>query len=270
MTLNENQILFLQFILTEKGIKTAALQEEMIDHLAANIEGKMNQDILFHDAVDEAFAEFGEENIMVIRRHHQGIVRRKRLRKMAILSVFVLLLSIPSIFMITNHYTYSNENIPISHQEITPSAYTKEAFPKAIRSHMNVEPPEISPISSDYPIVSSFGRRMHPIKKVMKFHKGVDIKAPVGTSVVATSSGEVIDVKMDETGYGNHITIQHDESFKTLYAHLSKIVVKKGEKVRKGQKIGEVGSSGSSVLPHLHYEVIKKGEKVNPEEYIRM
>lgn len=270
ITLNENQILFLQFILTEKGIKEAAIQKELIDHIGLSIEEKMNHNILFHDAIDQSFAEFGEDNIMAIRKQHQLIVRKKRIKKATILSLFVMLLSIPSIFMMVNYTMNNHENIPISHEEISPSIYAEEVFSTVVNSHINVEPPGISPISSDYPIVSSFGRRLHPTNKTMKFHKGIDIKAPIGTTIVATSDGEVVDVKINESGYGKHVIIKHDKSYKTLYAHLSKIDVAKGDKVEQGQKIGEVGNSGASISPHLHYEVIKEGEKVNPEEYIRM
>lgn len=265
--MNENQILFLQFMLTEKGIKEDAIQEELMDHICVSIEDKMIKGVLFHEAVDDAFHEFGEENIMTIRQQHHQIIKKRRMKKVAQLSLMLLLLLIPSIIMMAKQYENDYKDTPVSQKEAS-SLYQEKATPNAM--FINAEPPKISPISSEYPIVSTFGRRLHPVSNTMKFHKGVDMRAPIGTPVMATSDGEVIDVIVKESGYGKHIIIKHDESYKTLYAHLSKMDVSKGDIVKKGEKIGEVGTSGASVSPHLHYEVIKEGEKVNPEAYIRM
>lgn len=129
--------------------------------------------------------------------------------------------------------------------------------------------PSIKPVRSDklarrMTLLSGFGMRIHPIHKVPKFHKGMDFTSPTGTPIYATGNGTVVEVDYKRTGYGYHVTIDHGYGYETLYAHMSKILVKKGDKVKKGQEIGQVGSTGSSTAPHLHYEVHKDGKAVDP------
>ncbi len=129
--------------------------------------------------------------------------------------------------------------------------------------------PAIQPISNkDLGRISSFfGWRIHPIFKKRMFHYGLDFTAPIGTKVYATGDGVVTMAKRSRYGYGNKIIIDHGYGFKTGYAHLHKFLVKKGQKVKRGQVIGTVGNTGLSTGPHLHYEVIKNGVKVNPIYY---
>lgn len=114
---------------------------------------------------------------------------------------------------------------------------------------------------------SGFGFRFHPIYKTRKLHAGLDFSAPIGTNIVATGDGKVVMVKRSRRGYGKYIKINHDFGYTTLYAHMNKIHVKKGQKVKRGQVIGEVGNTGTSTAPHLHYEVHKNGKKINPIHY---
>lgn len=113
-------------------------------------------------------------------------------------------------------------------------------------------------------LASGFGYRIDPIYGVVKFHEGVDFTAPEGTPVYATGAGVVEKVEYSRRGYGYHIIINHGFGYKTLYAHLSEILVKEGERVERGTLIGKVGSTGKSVAPHLHYEVWVNGNKENP------
>jgi len=126
--------------------------------------------------------------------------------------------------------------------------------------------PAIRPIKNMYNVTSGFGMRMHPILKVWRRHEGVDITAPRGTPVYATADG-VVSRKQSPSGYGTNIIIEHGYSYETLYAHLSKKVVKPGQKVKRGQLIGHVGNTGFSLGSHLHYEVWKSGKPVNPVHY---
>ena len=129
--------------------------------------------------------------------------------------------------------------------------------------------PAIQPVrNSDLKrVASGYGYRIHPIYKVRKMHWGMDFSAPTGTEIFATGNGKVIDVKQKYNGYGYYVHIQHGFGYETLYAHMSKILVKQGQIVKRGEVIGLVGSTGTSVAPHLHYEVLKDGEKVNPVHY---
>ena len=116
-------------------------------------------------------------------------------------------------------------------------------------------------------IASGWGKRKHPIHGIWKFHYGMDFSAPEGTRINATGDGKVITVKSRRTGYGNYIIIDHGYGYETLYAHMEKFNVKKGQRVKRGQQIGTVGNTGTSVASHLHYEVRKNGKKVDPKFY---
>ncbi len=132
--------------------------------------------------------------------------------------------------------------------------------------------PALTPVRSDrlkrsIKSLSGFGMRIHPILKRRKMHAGIDFTCPKGTAVQASGDGKVVKVLTHKRGYGKHIVIDHGYGYKTMYAHLSEFDVKKGQKIKRGQVIGKVGSTGLSTAPHLHYEVIYKGRKVNPIDY---
>jgi len=126
--------------------------------------------------------------------------------------------------------------------------------------------PAIQPLSNkDLDRVSSgFGYRIDPLYKTVKFHPGLDFTAPQGTPVYATADGVIEIAGNLGNGYGNHIVIDHGYSYNTLYGHLYKIKVKRGQKVKRGEVIGYVGNTGKSTGPHLHYEVIKRNKHLDP------
>ena len=129
--------------------------------------------------------------------------------------------------------------------------------------------PAIQPVRNEdlRRMASGYGYRIHPIYKVRKMHYGMDFSAPTGTEIFATGDGEVIMAKRTWNGFGRHVIIRHGFGYETLYAHMSEIKIRKGQKVKRGDVIGLVGSTGTSVAPHLHYEVHKDGRKVNPAQY---
>ena len=113
---------------------------------------------------------------------------------------------------------------------------------------------------------AGFGWKMHPFYRTKIFHEGIDFTAPVGTPVRATGDGEVVELQFSGP-QGIKVVIDHGFGYKTVYAHLEKYTVKKGQKVTRGDMIGMVGNSGMSISPHLHYEVHKNGKPVNPINY---
>ncbi len=129
--------------------------------------------------------------------------------------------------------------------------------------------PAIMPISNKdlRRTASGWGWRIHPIYKIRKFHYGMDFTAPTGTEIYATGDGVVEVVENSLRGYGKRVIINHGFGYKTLYAHLNGFNVQKGQKVKRAEVIGFVGSSGTSTAPHLHYEVFKNNKKVNPVHY---
>lgn len=126
--------------------------------------------------------------------------------------------------------------------------------------------PAIQPISNvDLTrLASGWGYRIHPIYKTVKFHEGIDFTAAKGTEVYATGNGTVEQADNTNRGYGNHVKINHGYGYQSIYGHLSKFVVRPGQKVKRGELIGYVGSTGLSTAPHLHYEIVKNGVKINP------
>jgi murein DD-endopeptidase MepM/ murein hydrolase activator NlpD len=115
-------------------------------------------------------------------------------------------------------------------------------------------------------IASGFGMRIHPIFRVLRFHSGMDFTAPTGTEVFATGNGTVERTGWEQ-GYGNTIRIDHGFGYVSLYAHLSKINVRVGQQVSRGEVIGLVGNTGTSAGPHLHYEVHYRGIAQNPQNF---
>ena len=113
---------------------------------------------------------------------------------------------------------------------------------------------------------SSFGMRKHPILGFNKMHKGTDFAAPTGTPIMASGSGTVTRARWCGGG-GNCVKIRHNSTYETIYAHMSKFArgIKEGKKVKQGQTIGYVGSTGLSTGPHLHYEGVVNGKKVNSQ-----
>ncbi len=116
-------------------------------------------------------------------------------------------------------------------------------------------------------ISSRYGMRKHPIKKIFLFHTGIDIASQQGAKVKAASAGKVV-YSGTKGGYGNYIEIKHDFNYTTVYSHLSKLYVKKGQMVKQGEAIGEVGETGIATAPHLHFEIKNKNKYINPQRFI--
>ena len=131
--------------------------------------------------------------------------------------------------------------------------------------------PAIQPVSNHdlKRTASGYGVRIDPIYKTVKFHSGMDFSANSGTPIYVTGNGRVIKAGWEGL-YGKCITVDHGFGYVTKYAHMSKIIARVGQKVVRGEIIGEVGSTGKSTGPHLHYEVHVKGKVVNPVNYYFM
>jgi hypothetical protein len=136
-----------------------------------------------------------------------------------------------------------------------------------IASIPSIKPVRIDLLSKNLSAMSGFGIRLHPVHKVDRLHAGIDFTAPTGTSIQATGNGKVIKAELGRVGYGNHVVIDHGYGYTTLYGHMATIAVREGDIVKKGEKIGTVGNTGTSTAPHLHYEVRVKGNPVDPVIY---
>ncbi|WP_430411807.1 M23 family metallopeptidase [Kordia sp.] len=142
--------------------------------------------------------------------------------------------------------------------EIAKLAEDKEEFLSSI--------PAIQPVNNEdlTRMASGYGFRNDPFTKARKMHWGMDFTAPKGTPIYASGDGVVIRADNSASGFGKHIRIDHGYGYVSLYAHMSKYNVRKGKKVKRGDLIGFVGSTGRSQAPHLHYEIRKNGDKINP------
>lgn len=130
----------------------------------------------------------------------------------------------------------------------------------------SVAVPSRTPLD-DYRMSSNYGMRTHPVLGGLRGHKGIDLAAPTGTPIYATADGMVSKAEWFSS-YGNFISIAHGAELETRFAHLSRMAVSAGQRVRKGDLIGYVGSTGRSTGPHLHYEVRVAGMAVDPTPYM--
>jgi murein DD-endopeptidase MepM/ murein hydrolase activator NlpD len=113
-------------------------------------------------------------------------------------------------------------------------------------------------------VASGFGLRIDPVYKTVKMHAGLDFAAPQGTPIYATANGVVKIAGYSEGGYGNHVVINHGYGYETVYGHMVRVKTRTGQRVKRGEIIGYVGSTGKSTGPHCHYEVHKGGQKLDP------
>lgn len=151
-------------------------------------------------------------------------------------------------------------------REILKEEIVMEAVPKIVERGTKIPPTYIKPISGGR-LSSSFGRRSAPKKGASTYHKGVDWAVPTGTAVFASSGGTVSRAGWG-SGYGYVVYIDHVDGRQTRYAHLSKVLVKKGETVKQGERIALSGNTGVSTGPHLHFEILINGSQVNPLKYL--
>ena len=165
-----------------------------------------------------------------------------------------------------NQTTQRHEYLQTKTTEVLPEPTTLQVKSDEQDSLMSI--PSVFPLPNNYTRISShFGIRRHPIFRKTMMHHGADFPAPTQTLVYATANGIVVHASQ-KGGYGQTIIIDHENGHQTLYAHLSRIDVRQGQRVKQYEVIGHVGSSGVSTAPHLHYEIILHGRKVNPIYYL--
>ncbi len=126
--------------------------------------------------------------------------------------------------------------------------------------------PAIQPVANKdlNRIASGFGSRIDPVYKTVKMHAGLDFAAPQGTPIYATANGTITTAGNNGDGFGNHVIIDHGYGYETLYGHMYKVKVRNGQRVKRGELIGYVGSTGKSTGPHCHYEVHKNDRPLDP------
>jgi len=267
--LTEAQVFFIEKKLSDLGLSHQPLQDELLDHACCMVEEKIQNGKTFEAATQMIFEIFGKNELKKLQEQTISFTQKKSSRmKNLFFGIFALLLIPTSIFIFSKQNTVQQEAIqPPSPQEMLTYLDFLEKENSEETSFVKLEePPSICPLHGEVKVHSGFGMRVHPIHKKKVMHRGIDFKAAIGTPVLATSDGVVVKAE-NFNNHGLHIILQHDEEFQTKYSHLSELKVKAGQKVKKGDVIGLVGTTGASTAPHLHYEVIKNGKAVNPEDY---
>jgi len=245
----------IQQMLNSQGIRTRALREEYLDHYCSLYERLIDEGCPYEQAIYIIHQEITDYDFQHANRQYFKLHYQKPL---LMTSTFLIIMA-ALIYIPSNHEAKSI---------VADECIESNGYIAVLAS--NEDPPSINPVASEnVKMYSGFGMRLHPVEKVKKFHAGIDIRASIGTPVIAPSDGII-----SKAGYhkkkGNWIEIKHDDIYYTRYYHLFKIDVTIDQKITKGSKIGEVGNSGQSFGPHLHYEVIKDGKNVNPEDYLNV
>jgi murein DD-endopeptidase MepM/ murein hydrolase activator NlpD len=148
-----------------------------------------------------------------------------------------------------------------SFDEVIEMAWTKE---ERLAARPAIQPISLKDLTR---FGSSFGMRFHPILKVVRLHEGIDLSARLGTPIFATADGVVLQAGYRAGGFGKKVLLDHGFGYRTLYGHCNEVLVKPGQKVKRGEVIAKVGSTGLSKAPHLHYEVHVNGRPVDPINY---
>ncbi len=228
---------------------------------------KLNYAILYKkiDALDQVASEMADRDNNLYRVYfnlspisnekRQGIINRKRYQELEGFDNSELVINTSEkVDKIANALVAQSKSL----DQILKLAKAKDKFLSAI--------PAIQPVKNEdlKHMASGFGYRSDPFTKARKMHEGMDFTARTGTPIFATGDGVVKNADNSKSGYGNHIEISHGYGYLTLYGHLSKYKVRAGQRVKRGDIIGFVGSTGRSQAPHCHYEVHKDGKPVNP------
>lgn len=158
------------------------------------------------------------------------------------------------------------EEVPMTNASVKTTVTSLDTHKASLIEVEKRSIPSSKPILAKYRLSSKFGNRFHPTLFRWRFHGGVDMACPKGTEIHIPADGVVVKSGWNG-GYGNYIKVKHGNGYETVYGHLSRVSVKKGEKVKKGDVIGKVGSTGRSTGSHLHYEILKNKKRVNPERF---
>ncbi|MCD8539840.1 MAG: M23 family metallopeptidase [Leadbetterella sp.] len=185
----------------------------------------------------------------------------------------ILLLLIGSVHVLSAQYSYKNDVDDYWEKELSPMTDLGEVV-----NYIHNDPfkhlfihliPAGNPLEREIEVNSFYGARKHPVHKVLKFHRGIDLEGKTGEYVISSGNGVVSEAGFQED-LGYFVKIRHKYGFESIYGHLSRISVKKGQEVHKNNRIGKVGASGKVTGPHLHYTLKKNGEYLDPFDFLFM
>ena len=238
------------------------LQAREIDNLKLNyaiLNKKMDQLNTVVDAIEDR-----DNNLYRVYFNKSAIPDEERKSGFSVANRYAILEGYDNSELVIN----TTKRVDILSKELAVQSKSLDEIFKLAKAKNNLLSaiPAIQPVRNENlkRMASGFGYRSDPFTKVKKMHEGMDFTAKTGTPIYATGDGLVAKSDNTASGFGNHIVIRHGFGYETLYAHLSKYKVRAGQRVKRGDVIGYVGSTGRSEGPHLHYEVHKDGKVVNP------
>lgn len=236
-----NILLVLLLSLTLSGTKVTDREKELL---------QMNKEIAFKY---DSLMTFANNELVLLKENENKIIRKS-------LSMDMDTSYVDKDLNVTDMYDYAERQL-IAYTNIEKVVEGKWDSINSIPTGMPIS------LADLYDYTDGFGYRKHPIIKKLLFHEGIDISALVGSDVFVTGNGVVEKVIRNEKGYGNRIVVNHENGYKTVYAHLDEFKVSVGQKVKKNDLIATVGNTGSSTGPHLHYEILIKNRPVDPYKF---
>lgn len=251
-TLTKNQVAAVRAHLSVAGVE-APLREELLDHLCCAIEERMERGQGFEPALRDCLRSWPVRHLKKLQ---TNILITTKLKPMLVRFTTTAAAMIGLVFL-----------SPFSLPHDPPAGENEVAL--FLEKEFVFEPPTGSPIPGlnlhqpEKSISSTFGVRIHPLSQKKKFHRGIDLKAALGTPVVATAAGKVVFAGRDGAN-GISVRLLHEDGYVTVYNHLRQHDVARGQEVARGQRIAAVGNTGASTGPHLHYEVHKDDVPMDP------
>ena len=250
--LTETQVRRVAALLHGAGVRNSQARAELLDHCCCLVESKLADGYDFDEALRQLRTDFPPTEIRTVDAHLSTLQNQKRMKR--ILFIALLLLAGFGIYR-----AYSFVHLSPAPIVAIPGQPCLDTLPAPTASY---------PLPHHTEISSGFGYRMHPVKRVRRFHRGIDFRAPVGTPVYATAAGTVT-LPAADGPYGIQVLLRHTDDYRTRYAHLGTLEVTPGQRVEAGTRLGTVGLTGASTAPHLHYELLRGEQAVDPLASLR-
>lgn len=229
-------------LLKLSGVTDNQTLEELTDHYLSHIETEVNRGVNLQQTIRDTYQEIAQLDTTQLKK-----TKKSNHYKYILFFGFLILGMV--VFILNKN------DIDLSSQLVSTET-------------LSASPPTGYPIhQSDFEIYSEFGMIKHPLMNKKMQHQGIDIRADIGTTVLSTGYGKIIESGFSKKA-GNFIVIKHNEVYSTKYFHLSEIFVQDNEIVEEGQIIASVGNTGMSSMPHLHYEIVKDGVPINPRPFV--
>ena len=250
--LTETQVRRVAALLHGAGVRNSQARAELLDHCCCLVESRLADGVSFDEALQQLRTDFPPTEIRAIDVHLSTLQNQKLMKRI----LFIALMLLAGLGI---HRAYSFVHLSETPIVAASGQPCRDTLPPATGYY---------PLPEHTEITSGFGYRLHPVKRVRRFHRGIDFRAPVGTPVYATAAGTVT-LPAADGPYGIQVLLRHADDYRTRYAHLGTLEVEAGQRVEAGTRLGTVGLTGASTAPHLHYELLRGEQAVDPLASLR-